>query len=83
MPSSRRAELSPPVSRGGWPPGVDEEAQEQGNLVVTLGDRARRGSGSVLDMRIGQMWTFRDGKVIRYQTFPTWEQALESAGLRE
>jgi ketosteroid isomerase-like protein len=39
-------------------------------------------SGLVLDMRIGQMWTFRDGKVIRYQTFPTWQQALEAAGLR-
>jgi hypothetical protein len=48
-----------------------------------LGDRARPGERVVLDMRIGQMWTFRDGKVIRHQTFPTWEQALEAAGLRE
>jgi ketosteroid isomerase-like protein len=61
-----------------------EEAQERGNLVVTRTWVTGRGqeSGLVLDMRIGQMWTFRDGKVIRYQTFPTWQQALEAAGLR-
>ena len=62
-----------------------EEAQERGNLVVTRTWVTGRGreSGLVLDMRIGQMWSFRDGKVIRYQTFPTWEQALQAAGLPE
>jgi ketosteroid isomerase-like protein len=37
----------------------------------------------VLDMRIGQLWTFRDGKVVRYEAFDSWKQALEAAGLRE
>jgi ketosteroid isomerase-like protein len=62
-----------------------EEARGQGNLVVTrtwLTGRGR-GSGLVLDMRIGQIWTFRDGKVIRYEALPTWEEALEDAGLHE
>jgi ketosteroid isomerase-like protein len=62
-----------------------EEAREQGEVVVTrtwLTGRGR-GSGLVLDMRIGQIWTFEDGKVVRYEALPTWEQALEAAGLRE
>jgi uncharacterized protein len=62
-----------------------EEAREHDNLVVTrtwLTGRGR-GSGLVLDMRIGQIWTFRDGKVVRYEALPTWKQALEAAGLAE
>ena len=60
-----------------------EDAQEQGDLVVTrtwLTGRGRE-SGLVLDMRIGQIWTFRGGKVIRYEALPSWEQALEAAVL--
>jgi ketosteroid isomerase-like protein len=29
-------------------------------------------------MRIGQIWTFRDGKVIRYEAYPSWESALDA-----
>src|SRR5262245_39194766 len=60
-----------------------EEVREHGDLVVTrtwLTGRGR-GSGVVLDMRIGQIWAFGDGKVIRYEALLTWEQALEAAGL--
>ena len=42
-----------------------------------------RGSGLVLDMRIGQVWTFRDGKIVRYEAFPSWERALNAAGMPE
>ncbi len=62
-----------------------EEAREQGDLVITqtwLTGRGR-GSGVVLDMRIGQVWTFRHGKVVRYEALPTWQEALEAAGLSE
>lgn len=62
-----------------------EEVRARGELVVTrtwLTGRGR-GSGLVLDMRIGQIWTFRDGKVVRYEGFPTWEHALEVAGIDE
>jgi ketosteroid isomerase-like protein len=34
-------------------------------------------------MRIGQVWTFRDGKVVHYESFPGWEHALEAVGLSE
>jgi len=49
-----------------------EEAREQGDLVVTrtwLTGRGRE-SGLVLDMRIGQIWAFRAGQVIRYEGLP-------------
>lgn len=32
---------------------------------------------------IWQLWTFRGGKVIYYEDFPTRERALEAAGLSE
>jgi uncharacterized protein len=62
-----------------------EDARASDDLVVTrtwLTGRGR-GSGIVLDMRIGQLWRFREGKVVRYEAFPTWNQALAAAGLSE
>ena len=62
-----------------------QEVRQSGDVVVTrtwLTGRGR-GSGLALDMRIGQVWTFRDGKVVRYESFPSWEEALEAAGLSE
>ena len=62
-----------------------EDARASDDLVVTrtwLKGRGR-GSGLALDMRIGQLWTFRDGKVVRYEAFDSWKQALEAAGLSE
>ena len=62
-----------------------EEVRERGDLVASRTWVTGRGraSGLVLDMRIGQIWTFRGGRVSRYESLPTWEQALEAAGLRE
>jgi ketosteroid isomerase-like protein len=42
-----------------------------------------RHSGVELETDVWQLWTFRGGKVIYYEDFPTKEQALEAAGLRE
>src|SRR5512134_1312169 len=56
-----------------------QKVRAHGDLVVTqtwLTGRGR-GSGITLDMRIGQIWTFRGGKIIRYEALPSWEQALE------
>jgi ketosteroid isomerase-like protein len=62
-----------------------EEVRERDDLVVarTWVKGRGRGSGLVLDMRIGQIWTFRDDKVVRYEALPSWELALEAAGLTE
>jgi len=52
-------------------------------IVVFLRIRARpRGSEAVAESRVGHLWTMRDGKAIRCETFPRREQALEAAGLR-
>ena len=62
-----------------------EESREHGAVVVTRTWVTGRGreSGLALDMRIGQNWTFRHGKVVRYEALPSWEQALKTARLSE
>ena len=53
-------------------------------IVVFLRISARpRGSEAVAENRVGHLWTMRDGKAIRCQTFPRREEALEAAGLSE
>ena len=53
-------------------------------VVVDLYERGRgKGSGVEVDNRLGQVWTFRDGLVVRWETYSTLAQALEAAGLSE
>ena len=42
-----------------------------------------KGSGVPVEYRFFGVWTFRDGKVIRYKGFNERAEALEAAGLRE
>jgi hypothetical protein len=42
-----------------------------------------KGSGAEAESRIGQVWTFRDGVVVRWENFSTPAEALEAAGIRE
>jgi ketosteroid isomerase-like protein len=62
-----------------------EEFFERGDqVVVYVHFRARPpGTQAVVENRIGHVWTMRDGKAVRCQTFPRREEALEAAGLRE
>jgi ketosteroid isomerase-like protein len=51
-------------------------------LVVFLLLRSRpNGSSAVIEIRIGHLWTMRDGKAVRLEIFPEREEALEAAGL--
>jgi ketosteroid isomerase-like protein len=51
-------------------------------VFVTLDQRARgRGSEIEVEVRSYNVYTFRDGKVIRMQLFTEREPALEAAGL--
>lgn len=50
--------------------------------VMTFRGRGRQ-SGVEVNMEVFQLWTFRDGKVIRGQGFADREEALEAAGLEE
>ena len=53
-------------------------------VVVGLYERGRgKGSGVEVDNRVGQVWTFRDGLVVRWETYSTLAQALKAAGLKK
>jgi ketosteroid isomerase-like protein len=51
-------------------------------IAVILEARFRpQGSSGVVENRIGHVWTFRDGKAIRFEVFPEREKALEAIGM--
>ena len=50
--------------------------------VINFPGRGKQ-SGAEVNMEVFQLWTFRDGKVIRRQGFFDREEALGAAGLSE
>jgi ketosteroid isomerase-like protein len=42
-----------------------------------------RGSGIEVDVRIGDLLTLRDGRVVCWTSYASWAQARKAAGLRE
>jgi uncharacterized protein len=68
--------------------GVNSEVEEwidAGERVIAMVRSYGRGkrSGVPVDMLEAHLWTVRDGKLRRLQTFPTKADALEAAGRRE
>src|SRR5262245_21584681 len=53
--------------------------------VVALGQMRARGKGSGVEIREARawVWTLRNGRVIRHETFADHGEALEAAGLQE
>ena len=45
--------------------------------------RRLRGSSSEVEIRIGELYTLREGKLVRGQAFAEREKALEAVGLSE
>ena len=62
-----------------------EELMDAGSsVVVAVRERGRgKGSGAPFDQRWAQVWTFRRGRIIRWELFPDKAAALEAAGLSE
>jgi ketosteroid isomerase-like protein len=73
--------------RGEW-----DEYEQTAEEFVDIGDRVLatvhfhgrgRGSGIEIDQRFYEVYTVRDGKVVRMDEYATRAGALEAAGLRE
>ena len=62
-----------------------EELVEVGNdvLVITRTHARMKGSARKVEDKIGEIWTFRGGKVIRYKAYDSPAEALEAVGLSE
>ncbi len=62
-----------------------ERVIDSGDEVVALGQvwGSGRGAGIEVARPHGQIWTFRDGRVIRMRWFHSHSEALEAAGERE
>jgi len=59
-----------------------EETLEAGDRVVVLvHEHARaKGSGLDVDMRIGHVWTLRDGRAVAMHAYPTHAEARAAVG---
>jgi ketosteroid isomerase-like protein len=54
------------------------------SVVVRIHQWGRgKGSGVTVESRFWQVWTLRDGKVVRWQAIGDKDEALEAVGLRE
>jgi ketosteroid isomerase-like protein len=62
-----------------------DELIDHGDLVIA---KARQrglgaGSGAAVEQRFVQVYTFRDGRLVRVDHYLNYEKALEAVGLRE
>jgi ketosteroid isomerase-like protein len=62
-----------------------ERVIDSGDEVVALGQVRGRGRAAGIEVARphGQIWTFRDGRVIRMRWFHSHSETLEAAGLSE
>jgi ketosteroid isomerase-like protein len=62
-----------------------ERVIDNGDDVVALGQLCGRveGAGTEVASAHGEIWTFRDGLVVRMRWFNSHQETLEAGGLRE
>ena len=62
-----------------------ERVLDNGDDVVALGVLHGRvhAAGMEVDSPHGEIWTFRDGRVVRTRWFNSYRETLEAAGLHE
>ena len=54
------------------------------SVVVVIRERGRgKGSGVPVERQHFQLWTFRQGRIVRWESFADRASALEAAGLSE
>jgi ketosteroid isomerase-like protein len=59
-----------------------EELRDLGDrvLVRVLGSARGRGSGVRIEGTLAHLWTLRSGKVVRFDVYGTWQEALDAVG---
>ncbi len=63
---------------------LDEILDAGDQIVALLRVRGQpHGSTAEIKVRVGNLWTIRDGTVVSLHSFPKREEALEAAGLSE
>jgi ketosteroid isomerase-like protein len=63
---------------------VHDYVDAGGDVVVLARETGRgRTSGVSAVRELGDVFTLRDGKVVRVRLYGSWHEALEAAGLRE
>ena len=63
---------------------ADELIDAGPSVVVSLRDSGRgKGSGAPFEQLHPQLWTFRRGRIIRWDSFQSRAEALEAAGMSE
>jgi ketosteroid isomerase-like protein len=67
-----------------WSLDIEEifDAGDQAVTIVRQHGKPKHG-GPEVEMRLAQVWTFRDGLLARMEMYADREEALEAAGLRE
>jgi ketosteroid isomerase-like protein len=58
------------------------ELTDAGDQVLAWATLRGRGKQGAAETSWG-VWTVREGRTVRFQTFTDWDAALEAAGLRE
>jgi ketosteroid isomerase-like protein len=54
------------------------------DVVVLFRERGHGGvSGAAVERELGEVFTLRNGKVVRVRLYGRWDEALEAAGLKE
>ncbi len=52
-------------------------------LALLIAHAVGRSSGTTVTLPLANIWTFKDGRVTRFEMFIDRDEALEAAGLRE
>ena len=67
-----------------WEVEVEDHIDAGERVVTIVRQRGRaKATGVAVEMRFGQVWTFRNGLRVRMQMYASPEEALEAAGVRE
>lgn len=62
---------------------ADRVVDAGADVVSDVAFLARGRDGIEVSMRFVHVWTVRDGQIVRFRGFPTFDEALEAVGARD